>query len=262
MITRNPIGSEHRLRVRGFTLVELLVVVTIIAILVTITMSGWRAYRGFATGANCSSNLRQLSAAVNMYVSDNNGFFPPYVVNGKGKNKGQRTWFFGHESTPAGTAEGDRDLDMTAGPLYPYIQEVGKIEVCQGFNYEGALWKEKFKGASYGYGYNWLLGGRSGGAPMHVSQVRSAAKVILFGDCGQVNTFQQPASPSKPMIEEFYILSETESTAHFRHNGSANMLFVDGHVESFKPYPGTADTRIKGETVGRIAKKGDTTYFK
>lgn len=246
----------------GFTLTELLVVVVILAILGTITLSGWRWYRGLATGAQCSSNLRQLGTAVSMYTSDNNGYFPAYVINGTKDKRGQRTWFFGHESTPAGTPEGERDLDVTAGPLYPYVQAVGKIEVCQGFNYEAALWKAKFKGASYGYGYNWWLGGRITGIPMHVTQVSSPARVILFGDCGQINTFQKPASPTKPMIEEFYILSESESTVHFRHGTSANMLFVDGHVQAFKPHPGTADTRVKGETVGRIAAPGDTRHFK
>lgn len=243
----------------GFTLIELLIVVSIIAILSVMVTGGWRAFRGVATRASCSNNLRQLSAAVTLYSADHSGCFPPYMERGK---NGQRMWFFGNETTPPGTAEGKRNLDRQAGPLYPYIEAVGKIEVCQGFNYSSALWKEKFKGASYGYGYNWWLGGRSGGMPMNVAQLRSASSVILFGDCGQVNTFQKPASAQKPMIEEFYILDERERTAHFRHNGRANMLFVDGHVEVFKPFPGTADTRVKGETVGRITKSGSMEYLK
>jgi prepilin-type processing-associated H-X9-DG protein/prepilin-type N-terminal cleavage/methylation domain-containing protein len=244
---------------RGFTLVELLASVTIIAILATLTIFGWKAYRGLATRASCSSNLRQLSAAMNLYTADHNGMFPPYVSYGE---EGERTWYFGHESTPAGTGEGDRDLDQTAGPLYPYIQDVGKIEVCQGFNYGAALWKPKFKGASYGYGYNWALGGRSGGNPMHMAQLTSGARVILFGDCAQVNTFQKPASAKKPMLEEFYIINENEKSVHFRHNGRANMLFVDGHVEVFTPFPGTEDRRIPGEIVGRITPRGSPDFLR
>lgn len=244
---------------RGYTLIELMVVITTIAVLSVLVTAGWKTFRAAATSAACTSNLRQLSAAVTLYAGDHSNCFPPYVEYGK---DGQRKWYFGNETTPPGTSEGKRDLDRTAGPLYPYIEAVGKIEVCKGFNYATALWKEKFKGASYGYGYNWWLGGRSGGMSMNVAQLKSASGVLLFGDCGQVNTFQKPATAKNPMIEEFYIIDDKERTVHFRHNGRANILFVDGHVESFKPYPGTEDTRLKGEIVGRITKKGSMEYIK
>lgn len=242
---------------KGFTLVELLVAIAIIAVLSTLGIMGVGTYRKIAQRSVCSTNLRQLSAATNLYLADSNGFFPAYVQNGP---NGQRTWFFGNETTPAGMPEGKRRLDREAGPLYPYIQAVGKIEVCPSFDYSAALYKPKFKGASYGYGYNWILGGRFGGNPLHVANIRSSSTVILFGDCGQVNTFQKPATAKKPMLEEFYLINETDSTIHFRHNGKANILFVDGHIEVFSPY-GTPDNRIKGETVGRITKKGSTEYL-
>lgn len=237
---------------QGFTLIELLVTITIVALLSSLTFAGWKQFRGSATCAVCSNNLRQLSAATNLYLGDNNGFFPSYLKAAPGG----RMWWFGLETSLGGAAEGSRDLDVTKGPLYPYIDEVGKVEVCGAFNYNGALWKPKFKGASYGYGYNWILGGRISGMPMNVATLRSGAGVILYGDCGQVNTFQAPASQSNPLIEEFYLINETDKTIHFRHNGRANILFVDGHVESFKPYAGTVDTTVRGEITGRITPKG------
>ena len=237
----------------GFTLVELLISVTLVATLSALSMAGWRAYRGMATRAVCASNLKQLASATNLYCADHNGFFPPYVQKNPG---GGRMWFFGLETSSSGSGEGSRDLDRTAGPLYPYIQEVGKIEVCPAFDYNSALWKAKFKGASYGYGYNWLLGGRTTGRPLHSSNLSQGGHVILFADCGQVNTFQAPASPKKPMIEEFYLVNETDKTFHFRHNGRANVVFCDGHVESFIPFPGTIDKRVRNETTGRITPVG------
>lgn len=249
--------ATWRCRGRGFTLVELLVSVLIIAILATLTFSGYRTWVNMSAKAACSNNLRMLATATNLYLGDNNNFFPPYVK----KSENGRMWFFGEETSAPGVAEGDRELNKEAGPLYPYIQQVGKIEVCRGFNYGSALWKAKFKGASYGYGYNWILGGRTTGKPMNAAQL-TGPSVILFGDCGQVNTFQPPASAAKPMIEEFYIINEKDKTVHFRHGGSANILFVDGHVESFKPYPGTVDTRLKGEVVGRITKAGSMEYLR
>ncbi len=249
-----PAGST-----KGFTLLELLVVTVIIAVLSGLTFAGLDVYRGLATRAVCSSNLRQLGAAVNLYTSDSSGFFPSYVKSNPG---GGKMWYFGLETSKPGASEGNRDLDVTSGPLYPYIQEVGKIEVCPGFNYSSALWKAKFKGSSYGYGYNWLLGGRLGGTPVNVATLSSGGRVILFGDCGQVNTFQAPATPKKPMVEEFYIINETDKTIHFRHGGRANILFVDGHVESMKPHPGTTDKRVRGEILGRVTKTGSAEMLK
>lgn len=242
----------------GFTVIELLIAVTIVAVLATLTFSVGKAAWSAATGAHCSHNLRQLGAAMNLYLGDHDNFFPPYVSKGPG---GGRQWFFGLETTPAGTPEGNRNLDRTQGPLYPYIQTVGSIEVCKGFNYGSTLWKPKFKGASYGYGYNWWLGGRTTGYSLNASLL-AGNNVIIFGDCGQVNTFQPPASGKKPMIEEFYLINETDKTVHFRHNGHANMLFMDGHVQSFTPYPGTEDQRVKGEITGRITKTGSMEFMK
>lgn len=242
---------------RAFTLLELLVVIVITSVLATLTFSIARAARSAATGAHCTNNLRQLGAAMNLYLADNNNFFPPYVA--KGPNGG-RQWYFGLETTPSGTPEGKRKLDPSKGPLYPYIQTVGSVEVCKGFDYGSTLWKPKFKGASYGYGYNWLLGGRLTGIPQSAA-VLAGNNVIVFGDCGQVNTFQPPASAAKPMIEEFYILNETDKTVHFRHNGHANMLFMDGHVQSFAPYKGTEDRRSPGQLTGRITPTGSLQYL-
>ena len=245
-------------RARAFTFIEMLIVICIIALLATMTMGGIQFAKQLAQRAKCSSNLRQLGSAVTLYCGDNNGYFPPYK---KPDGNGGTMWYFGDETTPPGTAEGNRNLDETTGPLYPYITEVGQIEVCPGFNYGSALWKPKFKGASYGYGYNWLLGGRTTGIPMHVTQITQATHVILFADCAQVNTFQPPASGGHPMIEEFYIVDQTSYTYHFCHGGKCNVLFVDGHVEIFPPY-GRVDRRVASEMVGRITPPGSMDMLK
>ncbi|TLD68593.1 hypothetical protein FEM03_21990 [Phragmitibacter flavus] len=261
---KTVVGVQNRLerncREGAFTLVELLVSITIFLIVCTLGFSGVKFYKGLASKSVCSSNLRQLAAATNMYCADHMGFFFPYVTYG---SDGSRTWYFGKENSPPGTAEGDRDLDKEAGPLYEYIQAVGSIEMCPGFDYGSAVWKEKFKGASYGYGYNWWLGGRSTGRVlMNVANIKSGARTMLFGDCAQANTFQPPASASNPMLEEFYIIDQTERTVHFRHANKANILFVDGHVESFDVFPGTEVRKVEGELLGRITAKGSMEYLK
>src|SRR5687768_15602075 len=63
-------------RRRGFTLVELLVVIGIIAVLISILLPTLRGVRRQANLVQCSSNMRQCAMAMLMYVQDNKGRFP------------------------------------------------------------------------------------------------------------------------------------------------------------------------------------------
>ncbi len=60
----------------GFTLVELLVVIGIIAIMMAILMPSLRKARESALRVNCASNLRQLVVALHMYGNDHHGQLP------------------------------------------------------------------------------------------------------------------------------------------------------------------------------------------
>ncbi len=61
----------------GFTLVELLVVIGIIAVLISILMPALDAANKQARRISCLSNLRQLAQLCVMYSGENKGYFPP-----------------------------------------------------------------------------------------------------------------------------------------------------------------------------------------
>ena len=61
---------------RGFTLIELLVVIAIIAILASLLMPTLEQAREGARKACCLSNLRQVTLAHHMYITDNAGGVP------------------------------------------------------------------------------------------------------------------------------------------------------------------------------------------
>ncbi|MGB6221044.1 MAG: prepilin-type N-terminal cleavage/methylation domain-containing protein [Haloferula sp.] len=75
MIKRFP-GNNQVLRRNGFTLVELMVVITIIVVLVSLSFAGYRRLKSNASAMVDANDMRTIHTAIHMYAEDNNGFLP------------------------------------------------------------------------------------------------------------------------------------------------------------------------------------------
>ena len=77
------VGREQteQKRKNNFSLIELLVTIAIIAILAGVLLPALNKARDTALSASCTSNLKQLGTGMEMYIGDNDDWYPLQSYN-------------------------------------------------------------------------------------------------------------------------------------------------------------------------------------
>ena len=213
---------------RGFTLIEVLVVIAIIAVLAALAMSVSRRMISSSHSATCVSNLRQLSTAITAAASDY-GYYP--VVADPG-NLGHKT-----------------QIDV--------IGWKSLFMLCPAARFHGAVTTPgQYSGnVMSAYGMNPMVMPHSVAArpPVRPAQISRPSQVILAADgCQQPNPFPralgycakwygeqtgQVENAENEVTDDLVKSSGfwgDESQIPLRHSGKANVVFVDGHVETIR----------------------------
>ncbi len=91
--TGELIVRQRRRPLHGFTLVELLVVVAIIALLLAILLPALGKARDLAKSVVCTNNLKQFGLASSMYVNEFDGWHVPVTITLPGQSSNRLLWY-------------------------------------------------------------------------------------------------------------------------------------------------------------------------
>ena len=241
-------------RPKAFTLVELLVVISIIALLVSILLPALSKAREQAKRVVCQSSMKQIGLGVQMYTLDHEGKYPAATEMAWTPDFVVTTPFSIH---PGHTTDRNRLSSYIDVPEFWECPSEKTETYLQGYpngEYEG----EKVEYMStYAYNAVYLGGARNPdfvgiafGEPAKQSSIKRAAETVLAVESRPTCSHTLPPSGSGCSDQDYHrhwIFARTTEPSQvaprLRHLGGTNVLFCDSHVESFNGVdPGLAST--------------------
>ncbi|MFA6176957.1 MAG: prepilin-type N-terminal cleavage/methylation domain-containing protein [Phycisphaerae bacterium] len=210
----------------GFTLVEVLVTLAIVAILASLAFPLYQAMTASSRTVRCVNNLRTIGAAVNTYLADNNLLYPvsSYPVLTTKVN-----WWT--EIAPYMNCE-----LANAGPPYPRAVALGHCpnhtEKADSFSYVGNMFI--FVPDNLAYTSKYMPGFDH---RVSAAAVRKPTEKMLVWEVHSNAAWPRISVPDsgtgkRPLIPAY---------KYGAHGDKTNFLFCDGHVASISAADGLAN---------------------
>jgi prepilin-type N-terminal cleavage/methylation domain-containing protein/prepilin-type processing-associated H-X9-DG protein len=219
---------------RGFTLVELLVVVAIIAILAALLFPVLAQASAAARKSSCTSNLKQLAMAFTQYFQDYDETFPANGVN---------------------HLTGVQDIEkLWIRQIQPYAKNDGILH-CPGDNvrnaqrtFSDALRAEQdqpgLPALSYGANWDMMSAAKDGRPEAKIASINYSSQTLLVADCTEPWAFGPIYTDGRgvrwshiayangpPIAGSISVFHGGRSGAgHERHGDGSNIAYMDGHV--------------------------------
>ncbi len=216
----------NSLTVKGFALIELLIVVAIIAILAAMLLPALNKARDAAKNIKCTGNLKSLGTAVESYANDNSGHAPAHasvdlkIWDGDDRSYSLSRYLNSTRDKPSDVIfcpSGGRDPHSPAG------SRVLSDKITHNLISYDSEW-------NHGYGLNWWISQVYFDSTRKTnyqkySSGRYPSRRMCVGEIGR---------PGSTSLCTAYI-KETNSRMRFSHPmlQRTNMVYCDGHVGQF-----------------------------
>lgn len=211
---------------RGFTLVEILVVIGIIGLLIGLLLPALSRARDSANSIACLSNLRQMAIAARAYADEYHGRYPIAYYYA---NEGNRSVTYAWDLT---TIESRSAPPAVVPGLLWRVTDPVRVQQCPSFEGPANWVVDPYTGYNYNTSYIGHGQFESVAAPVKVSSIRHPSTVALFGDgqwAGGANKFMRAPYPN-PGDASF--TGRYAGTQGYRHRGRTNVAYCDCHAES------------------------------
>lgn len=201
---------------RGFTIVELLVVIGIIALLLSLLLPALSRARAAARQIKCASQLKEIDHGLQMYANQWNGWVYP-------ANPGGRFRWWEHVPGLEGYAEigGPYVVDLKVNMRCP---EDGDIPVAKQSGGWGNI-------GLFSYTFNSHIQTADIRRTDGTAYAIPASEIVVMGETHEGKNAQY--TPEPPPSTATYD-TEVDPRKHFE---GSNYLWLDGHVSRREPWP-------------------------
>ncbi len=233
------------MRRKGFTLTELVVVVSTVAMLLAVLLPALGNARKQGIAGVCLSNLRQLGIAAEIYANNNDGYYPiAYMYEFRDSVSVSYAWDF---TTIKNWNQGEEKV--MPGLLWQG-GTIEKIQQCPAYRGSHNWLCDPYTGYNYNTSYIGHGGCENIVTPARVVEVKRPGECALFGDgeyAGGANKFMRSPWPSEG---DTGFPGRSAGTQGYRHQGKTNVAYCDGSARPVAElYKETEQTEV--DRIGR-----------